>query len=132
MVVMFSGRSITVVQLYRFTLLIGLAGTLAYFFYGGFRPALAFALGAATSLLNLWLFNRLARGIGPGEGSKKPWQAGAFAGRYLIFFAAGYVIVKALDVSPLPVVFGLFASTAAVLLSSVLELFGSFSGRGRP
>ena len=129
---MFSGRSITVVQLYRLTLLIGLAGTVAYAVYGGFRPALAFALGSATSFLNLWLFNRLARGIEPGEDSRKPWQAGAFAGRYLIFFAAGYVIVKALDVSPLPVVFGLFASTAAVLLSSVLELFGSFSGRNRP
>jgi len=129
---MFRGRSITVVQLYRLTLVVGLAGTVAYFFYGGFRPAVAFALGAVVSLLNLWLFDRLARGIGPAEGSKKPWQAGAFAGRYLVFFAAGYVIVKALDVSPLPVVFGLFASTAAVLLSSVLELFGSFSGRSRP
>jgi ATP synthase I chain len=129
---MFSGRSVTVTQLYRWTLLIGLAGTLAYLFYGGFRPALAFALGSAVSFLNLWLFDRLARGIAPGQGSKKPWQAGAFAARYLIFFAAGYVIVKALDVSPLPVVFGLFASTAAVLLSSVLELFESFSGKNRP
>jgi hypothetical protein len=129
---MFSGRSVTVTQLYRWTLVIGLAGTLAYFFYGGFRPALAFALGSAVSFLNLWLFDRLARGIAPAEGAKKPWQAGAFAARYLVFFAAGYVIVKALDVSPLPVVFGLFASTAAVLLSSVLEVFGSFSGRNRP
>jgi ATP synthase I subunit len=129
---MFSGRSVTVTQLYRWTLVIGLAGTLAYFFYGGFRPALAFALGSAVSFLNLWLFDRLARGIAPADGAKKPWQAGAFAARYLVFFAAGYVIVKALDVSPLPVVFGLFASTAAVLLSSVLEVFGSFSGRNRP
>lgn len=129
---MFSGRSVTVAQLYRLTLLVGLAGTVVYSFYGGFRPAFAFALGSAISLLNLWLFDRLARGMAPAEGSKKPWQAGAFAARYLIFFAAGYVIVKALDVSPLPVVFGLFASTAAVLLSSVLELFGSFSGRNRP
>jgi ATP synthase I chain len=129
---MFSGRSITIAQLYRLTILVGLAGTALYLAFGGIRPALAFALGAATSFLNLWLFNRLASGIGPGEGSKKPWQAGAFAARYLIFFAAGYVIVRALDVSPLPVVFGLFASTAAVLLSSVLELFGSFSGKHRP
>lgn len=127
----FARTSVTVAILYRLTILFGLAGTIFNYAYGGFRPALAFALGAAISVLNLWLFNRLARGIEPGEGSKKPWQAGAFAARYLIFFAAGYVIVKALDVSPLPVVFGLFASTAAVLLSSVLELFGSFSGRDR-
>jgi len=128
----FRSRSITIAMLYRLTILIGLAGTVFYFWYDGFRPALAFALGSATSFLNLWLFNRLASGIAPGEGSKKPWQAGAFAARYLIFFAVGYVIVKSLDVSPLPVVFGLFASTAAVLLSSVLELFGSFSGKNRP
>ncbi len=57
---MFSGRSITVAQLYRLTILIGLAGTVVYSIYGGFRPALAFALGSATSFLNLWLFNRLA------------------------------------------------------------------------
>jgi hypothetical protein len=125
-------RSVTVAQLYRLTVLFGLAGTIFYSAYAGFRPGLAFALGALTSVLNLWLFNRLAKGIEPGEGSRKPWQASAFAGRYLIFLAAGYVIVKALDVSPLPVVFGLFASTAAVLLSSVLELLGSFSGRNRP
>jgi hypothetical protein len=128
----FRGRSITIDKLYRLTALFGLAGTVVYSVYGGFRPALAFALGSATSFLNLWLFNRLASDIEPGEKSRKPWQAGAFAARYLIFFAAGYVIVRALDVSPLPVVFGLFASTAAVLLSSVLELFGSFSGKNRP
>ena len=57
---MFRSRSITIAQLYRLTFLFALAGTIFYFFYGGFRPALAFALGAATSLLNLWLFNRLA------------------------------------------------------------------------
>ena len=85
----FGGRSITITQLYRLTILIGLAGTIVYFAHGGFRPALAFALGSATSFLNLWLFNRLASGIEPGEGPKKPWQTGAFAARYLIFFAAG-------------------------------------------
>ena len=93
---------------------------------------MAFALGVGQSLSicgfsTVWPVESLRA-----KGLEKRWQAGAFAGRYLIFFAAGYVIVKALDVSPLPVVFGLFASTAAVLLSSVLELFGSFSGRGRP
>lgn len=127
-----TGRTVTVSQLYRLTVLLGAVGTVLYAVFSGFKPSLAFALGALTSLLNLWLFNRLAGSIEPGESSKKPWQAGTFAGRYLIFFAAGYVIVRALDVSPLPVVFGLFASTAAVLLSSVLELFGSFSGRNRP
>ena len=127
----FGARAASVSQLYVLTGLLGLAGLVFYFVYSGLRSALAFGLGAAMSLFNLWLFNRLAVAIGPGEGSRKPWRAGAFVGRYVIFFLVGYVIVRALDVSPLPVVFGLFASTAAVLLSSVLELFGSFLGRPR-
>ena len=93
--------------------------------YSGWRAALAFFLGALISLGNLWLFARLARGIEPGDKARKPWQAGAFFARYLIFFTFGYVIVRSLGVSPLPVVLGLFASTAAVLLSSVVELTGS-------
>jgi uncharacterized membrane protein YhdT len=126
------GRTVSIRQLYRFTVLFGLAGTVVYLVRGGVRPAIAFALGSATSLANLWLFNKLAVGIEPGTTSKKPWQAGACVGRYLLFFFIGYVIIKTLDVSPLPVVFGLFTSTAAVLLSSVIELLGSFSRRQRP
>ena len=95
----------------------------------GWRPGLAFLLGAVTSLGNLWLFGRMARGLEPGTNTRKPWQASAFAGRYLVFIAVGYVIVNALGVSPLPVVLGLFTSTAAVLLSSLLELASSLIGR---
>ena len=121
----FTTRSVTVRQLYILTAAFALAGSLWMLVAGGPRPALAFFLGACTSLGNLWLFNRLARGIEPGAQARKPWQAGAFASRYLIFLAFGYVIVNALGVSPLPVVLGLFASTAAVLLSSLLELVSS-------
>lgn len=125
----FGGRTASISQLYKFTVFFGAAGALWMFSSGGWRPGLAFLLGAATSLGNLWLFNRLARSIEPGAHTRKPWQAGAFASRYLIFLAVGYVIVNALGVSPLPVVLGLFASTAAVLLSSILELAGSWIGR---
>jgi len=78
---------------------------------------------------NLWLFHRLSVSIAPGEGSGKPWQAGAFIGRYMVLFAVGYVIVKGLDVNPLPVVLGLFASTAAVLASSIIELLENLLSR---
>ena len=116
-------------QLYKFTILFGLAGSIWICARWGWRPGLAFFLGAVTSLGNLWLFSRLARGMEPGANTRKPWQASAFASRYVIFLAVGYVIVNALGVSPLPVVLGLFASTAAVLLSSLLELTGSLMGR---
>jgi len=89
---------------------------------------LAFFLGALGSFGNLWLFHWLSRAIAPGESSRKPWQAGAFIGRYLILFTLGYVIVKGLGVNPLPVVFGLFASTAAILFSSAVEIVQSRFG----
>ena len=124
-------RAMSVRQLYQLTVAVSILGTVAFFISYGFRPALAFLLGAAVSLGNLWLFSRLARAIEPGDRQQKPWEAGAFIGRYLILFTFGYVIVKALGVSPLPVVLGLFASTAAVLFSSMLELVGSALGSRR-
>src|SRR3982750_1506848 len=124
-------RAMSVRQLYQLTVAVGILGAVAFFIVYSFRPALAFLLGAAVSLGNLWLFSWLARAIEPGARQQKPWEAGAFIGRYLILFTFGYVIVKSLGVSPLPVVLGLFASTAAVLLSSMLELVGSALGSRR-
>ncbi len=124
-------RPMSVRQLYTLTTVVSVLGMVVFFVLYGFRPALAFLLGAAVSLGNLWLFSWLTRAIEPGSRSQKPWQAGAFVGRYLILFTFGYVIVRFLGVSPLPVVLGLFASTAAVLLSSLLELTGSMLGSRR-
>jgi hypothetical protein len=121
----------TVRQLYRYTALIGLLGFVWYFRMEGPRPAVGFLLGAAISFGNLWLFHWLSRAIAPADSPRKPWQAGAFLGRYLILFTAGYVIVNALGVNPLAVVLGLFASTAAVLLSSAIELLQSLLGKRR-
>jgi hypothetical protein len=121
--------SVSVRVLYRLTLVVGILGAAAFGWTQGAREALAFGLGALGSFGNLWLFHRLSLNIAPGEGSGKPWQAGAFIGRYLVLFAAGYVIVKGLGVNPLPVVLGLFASTAAVLASSIVELLQNLLSR---
>lgn len=112
----------TIERLYVLTLAFGLIGFGVYWWAQGFTAGLALFLGSLVSLGNLWLFNWLARSMEPGITARKPWQAGAFVGRYIILFALGIVIIKALSINPLPVVFGLFASTAAVLLSSVIEL----------
>ncbi|MBV8907052.1 MAG: ATP synthase subunit I [Acidobacteriia bacterium] len=122
---------ITIGQLYRYTALIAVLGFVWYFRLEGPRSAVAFLLGAGVSLGNLWLFDWLSRAIAPTGSPRKPWQAGAFLARYLILFTAGYVIVKALGVNPLAVVLGLFASTAAVLLSSAIELLHSILGKRR-
>jgi hypothetical protein len=124
--------SLSVRLLYRWTIAYGLLGALIFFFSESAREALAFLLGAAGSFGNLWLFNRLARNLEPSPTVKKPWEAGAFIARYLLLFGVGYVIVKGLGVNPLPVVLGLFASTAAVLTSSIFELLQSLFSPGPP
>ncbi len=118
----------TVRRLYWFTGFFAAIGFVWYFVLQGPATAIAFLLGAASSFGNLWLFDWLSHAIAPGATSRKPWQAGAFFTRYLLLFAAGYVIVNALDVNPLPVILGLFASTAAVLTSSIFELVSSLLG----
>ncbi|HMF75818.1 MAG TPA: ATP synthase subunit I [Bryobacteraceae bacterium] len=113
-------------QLYWLTTGFGVLGFLCYLTLQGARPAFAFLLGALGAAGNLWLFERMTRGIAPGDQSKKPAQAGAFAIRYVLLFSLGYVIVKSLGVNPLAVILGLLASTAAVLTSSLVELAQGF------
>ncbi len=120
--------SVSVRRMYWLTAFYALAGFACYLALQGPRPALGFILGAAGSLGNLWVFERLSRGLAPGGMERKPWQAGAYVTRYLILFGGGYVIVKALGVNPLPVILGLLASTAAVLTSVILELVLSLFG----
>ena len=52
-------------------------------------------------------------------------------GRYVVLVTLGYVIVNALSVNALAVILGLFSSTAAVLLSSTIEIVQGFSGSKR-
>ncbi|MGA8029624.1 MAG: ATP synthase subunit I [Bryobacteraceae bacterium] len=116
-------------RLYWLTASFGLLGFVSYFAIEGPRTAFGFSLGAGSSFGNLWLFNWLSRAIAPGNQTRKPWQAGAYIGRYLILFFAGYVIVNALGVNPLAVVLGLLASTAAVLALSVFEIIQGLLGK---
>jgi hypothetical protein len=118
--------ALSVRRLYWLTTGFGILGFLFYLVLQGMRPALAFLLGALGSAGNLWFFERMTRGIAPGDQSKKPATAGAFAIRYVLLFSLGYVIVKGLGVSPLAVILGLLASTAAVLTSSIFELAQNF------
>jgi len=115
-------------RLYALTALFTLLGFVSYFHAAGGREALGFLCGALGSFGNLWLFGWLARSIAPGERQQKPWQSSLFIGRYLGLFLVGYATVKALDVTPLAVLFGLLASTAAALTASILDLLRALRG----
>ena len=110
-------------RVYILTAGLALAGFAALWPTQGFKTALAYLLGAAVSIGNLYLFGYLSRAISPAPGESKPWEARAFISRYLLLFAGGYAIVKVLGVNPLAVIVGLLASTAAVIASIIIELF---------
>lgn len=115
-------------RLYLLTAAFTVAGFTWYLWHHGAREALGFLIGALGSFANLWLFNWLSGSIAPGENVRRPWQAGLFIGRYAGLILVGYATVNALDVSPLAVLLGLLASTAAALASSIIELVQSFRG----
>ena len=117
---------LSIKRLYRLTGVLGLVGFVWYFAAAGVGSAVAFLLGVLCSFGNLWLFDHLSRSIAPGADVRKPWQAGAYVVRYVILLGIGYAIVKSLDVSPLAVILGLFASAAAVLASLITELLSHF------
>jgi ATP synthase I chain len=118
-------------RLYWLTASFGAVGFVSYFWLQGPRSAFGFLLGAMGSFGNLYLFVWLSRAISPSSTTRRPWQAGAFVSRYLVLVTLGYVIVNALSVNALAVVLGLFSSTAAVLLSSTIEIVQGFSGSKR-
>src|SRR5437588_3934 len=112
-------------RLYLLTAAFALAGVLWYLAHWNVRDAVGFFIGAVGSFGNLWLFNWLSRTIAPTADQParhKPWTASLFIGRYAGLWLVGYGTVKLLGVGPLPVLFGLLASTAAVLASSVVDV----------
>jgi ATP synthase I subunit len=118
-------------RLYWLTASFGMIGFVSYFGLQGPRSAFGFLLGAMGSFGNLYLFVWLSRAISPTGTPRRPWKAGVFVGRYMVLVTLGYVIVNALSVNALAVILGLFSSTAAVLLSSTIEILQGFSGSKR-
>lgn len=112
-------------RLYYITGVFSAIGFIFYIWMRGATAALSFALGAAGSFGNLWLFVWLTRAIAPGDHAPQSWKAGLFVMRYAVLLLLGYVIVKSLSVNGLAVLLGLLVSTAAVIASSTLEMIQS-------
>lgn len=118
-------------RIYWLTGFFGLAGFVAMWARQDLKTGLAFVLGAAASAGNVFLFSYLTRAISPQAGQTKPWEGRTFITRYLLMFALGYVIVKALSVNPLAVILGLLASTAAAVTSIIIELVENLFGKAK-
>jgi hypothetical protein len=113
-------------RLYWLALAVAFAGSCIAWAVWGRPYGAGFALGAAASIANLWIWHVIANGLA-GQQSRKTAVAGVlFAGRILALFAFGYVIVRTLNVQPLAAILGLLSASFAVIVEILFELASSF------
>ena len=112
-------------RLYWLTFVIAATGSLVAWAVWGKGAGGGFALGSVASLVNLWMWEAIANGLGGGKAKKSAVAGGLFAGRLLALFAFGYVIVRALNVQPLAAIVGLLSASFAVMAEILLELAGA-------
>ncbi len=106
---------------------LGILGTVVVLIRYGPKIAIGFLAGAVLSLLNFHGLRRVAEGLSPTPDNPSP-RAGMRATpifwvfRYLLFAGAGYVIVKGLGISLMPILAGLFVVAAAIIVEILYEI----------
>jgi hypothetical protein len=98
------------------------AGAVGAYYFQGAPGGAGFSIGAAFSVANFRWMKQLAAALGGKEPPKQLWRAVFFGGRYLLFGAVCYGIVKVFGINVLAVLAGLFVAAAAVLLEILYEL----------
>jgi hypothetical protein len=120
----------TVARVEATTLALGAAGAIYEWIRVGWRAALALAVGAVISWLNYrWLRSGVTALAPAPDASAQPQPTPAFAKTFLKFFGrivlllvALYVILSRSLLPSTPLLAGLFASVAAVMLQTVFLL----------
>ena len=97
---------------------VGVAGSLAILVARGTEPAGGFLIGAGISFFNFLLLCKFAEGL---SGSSKRFAVVVASLRYVLLAAVAYAIVRILGITPLPVLAGLLAAFAAVILEILYE-----------
>lgn len=116
-------------RLYYFTLAIGICGLPVASWRMHWRGAAGWLLGVALSLVNLWLWQRVATRLSITGAAKKGPGIASLVIRALAVLAAAYVIVNTLKVNGTALVCGLLASTLGVIAEIVFELAAPLAGR---
>ncbi len=111
-----------IARIRRLIAAIGLVGAAVAGAKSGLRSGSGFALGALLSYLSFHMIQGVAGGIGLAPARRTGVYAALFLMRYALLGAAVYVMVKYLEVSPMALLAGLFASAAAVLAEILYEL----------
>lgn len=112
-------------RMQRYSLWLGIAGSLVALAWLGWRSGAGFVLGAALSYGNFRLWVRMVDALGQAaSGGNPPRPRGAvFLGlRYLLLAAVVYGILKVSEVSVPALLAGLLVSVAAVLGELVYQL----------
>lgn len=106
---------------------LGVIGTIAVWIRLGPRTAVGFLAGALLSLLNFYGLRRVVDALSPTAANPAP-RAGMRASpifwtfRYVFFAGIGYVIVKGLGISLMPILAGLFVVAAAIIVEILYEI----------
>jgi hypothetical protein len=109
-------------RLFRFMAVVVALGAIAAFVWKGLPGGVGFLVGAAFSVVNFRWLKQLTDALGRKGPPKQLWRAVVFGGRYFLFGAVAYVIVKMFGINLLAVLAGLLVASAAVLLEIVYEL----------
>ena len=106
---------------------LGVIGAIVVLIRYGPRTAVGFLAGALLSLLNFHGLRRVAEALSPTPDNPSP-RAGMRASpifwmfRYLLLAGIGYVIVKGLGISLMPILAGLFVVAAAIIVEILYEI----------
>jgi hypothetical protein len=107
-------------RIFRVTLAIAGAGTLAALAWRGWRVGAGFALGSAISWIN---FRWLKHAVDSLSGKRaRPRLAVLAAFRYLVLGGAAYVILRFSSISLGATLAGLFVSVTAVIVEIFFEV----------
>ena len=110
------------VRLTKLVPILGGCGALACLAFLGWRFALGFLIGAGIGWLNFHLLHKLVQAMGPGDARPSSFTGFMLIGRYLLLGAAGFAIVKLLEINTQALLAGLFTPVVAVLVTVFYEL----------
>lgn len=110
-------------RIYRWMLLVAVAGSAGLLITNGWRWAVGFLCGAAGSALLFWWFHRIVGALAPDvELPSQPRLAWLGALRYAVIGAVAYGVVKMIQVEPAAIATGLLVMLAAILMEVLFQI----------
>ena len=116
-------------RLYYFTIAAGICGLPIISWKMHWPGAAGWVVGVALSLVNLWLWQRVAARLSGSNPEHKGPNTSTLVMRTMLVIAGVYVIVNTLKVNGMALVFGLLASVAGVVAEILFELAAPLAAR---